>query len=180
MRVKISRQLHWILDLGVQIQLYDFQSTRIFIPLRGLLPTALFLLRSLFLLASLRLLLSRGHNARRSWARGSAWSSGRRGGFWTWCGAGGWPARYVEIILDEVLPSFATSVGFELVGSEISILEPAGLVAQWLERWTSHPKVAGSNPTEVGVMICRLSFHVSDTNTRSLKIFIRMGVWVRL
>ena len=30
-----------------------------------------------------------------------------------------------------------------------------GLVAQWLERWTSYPKVAGSIPTEVGVMIFR-------------------------
>ena len=32
-----------------------------------------------------------------------------------------------------------------------------GLVAQWLERWTSYPKVAGSIPTEVGVMIFSLS-----------------------
>ena len=59
-----------------------------------------------------------------------------------------------------------TSVGFEpanilnivvwkepAYGSEISILEPSGLVAQWLERWTSNARVACSNPTEVRVMI---------------------------
>ena len=30
-----------------------------------------------------------------------------------------------------------------------------GFVAQWLKRWTSHPKVPGSIPTEVRVMIFR-------------------------
>ena len=42
-----------------------------------------------------------------------------------------------------------------LMGSEISILEPSDLVAQWLGRRTSYPKVAGSIPTEVRVMIFR-------------------------
>ena len=40
-----------------------------------------------------------------------------------------------------------------MLWKEISIFEPSGFVAQWLEHWTSHPKVAGWNPTEVRVMI---------------------------
>ena len=36
-----------------------------------------------------------------------------------------------------------------------TILEPSGLVAQWLQCRTSHSKVAGSNPTDVRVMILR-------------------------
>ena len=36
-----------------------------------------------------------------------------------------------------------------------TILEPSVLVAQWLECWTSHSKVAGSNPNDVRVMILR-------------------------
>ena len=50
-----------------------------------------------------------------------------------------------------------------------------GLVAQWLERWTSYPKVAGSIPTEVGVMIFR-SLGVDKlgwTSSMIIKMFIK-------
>ena len=35
-----------------------------------------------------------------------------------------------------------------LFAAESQALETAGLVAQWLERWTHNPLVVGPNPTE--------------------------------
>ena len=81
--------------------------------------------------------------------------------------------------IDEVLPSFSTPrepkiltltlVGFEPTNfglllqrsnhwatrSDGSSIDIYLHVAPQLERWTSNPKVAGSNPTEVRVMIFR-------------------------
>ena len=46
-----------------------------------------------------------------------------------------------------------------------------GLLAQWLERQTSYPKVVGSNPTEDSVMVFR-SPRVSKLGTKNFIYFI--------
>ena len=65
--------------------------------------------------------------------------------------------------------------------SEISILEASGLVAQWLERWTSYPKVAGSNPTEVRVMIFRsLGVEKLGRTSSNIKYINKHYKWVNI